>query len=207
MILGTRNFEQEYNGTFVKMDDALKMIDYFVENTGGQGIIDSAFNYTGSKAVLGEWIKKNPGANIKIQTKIWEDCDYINFLEDVDLDKCYSVLVRENNEATIFYAREKKEKNQVEKYGMSIYYPHELRSDINIIQIPCTPIFFDYIPTMALYAQVQIRSYYNLYLKSFDYYTEADKKKFSAVSKMKNVDFVIGCDDINQLRVNMEIFK
>jgi hypothetical protein len=56
----------------------------------------------------------------------------------------------------------------IEKFGISCYLPQELtKSYYQIIQIPCDPIWFKYVKTMSLYADIQYRSYFNHYNSKF----------------------------------------
>jgi hypothetical protein len=100
-----------------------------------------------------------------------------------------------------------KNHGSIKKYGQSIYYPHELRQEANIIQIPANGLFNDYFKTMILYSNVQIRSVYKLNIietnSNVDFLKGILKKLDFSANK---IDYVIGVDNVKQLRENMELF-
>jgi hypothetical protein len=146
---------------------------------------------------------------LKIQTKIYDDydlgdgvftCPVIDSLDNCDI---YSILYRNyTSQKELNKLKKMISTRRIQKYGQSIYYPHELRQEANIIQIPANALFNDYITTMALYADVQIRSIYNL----------GDAKNNPEIySKVKEnfpkIDYVIGVRNLEQLKQNMELFR
>ncbi len=196
MILGTRNFNQEYNGTFVGKKEAFKMLDYF-QNNGGK-IIDTAYNYKGVYELLNEC-----GYKGKIQTKVKNELEFYKSFDILKTDYIYSVLSRDNDNNIYDFLRKKQDDKIIEKFGISCYLPQELtKSYYQIIQIPCDPIWFKYIKTMSLYADIQYRSYFNHYKQNYK-----EIKEPLLLKENNKIDFVVGCDSLEQLKINMELFK
>lgn len=107
------------------------------------------------------------------------------------------------------FLKDQQKEGIIEKWGMSLYLPHELNNSyMNVLQIPCDPCWFDSVRITSLYAKVYIRSYYNHFLKNY-----RDNKKYEywlqtiyQFKKNENIDFVIGCDNLEQLEQNLEVF-
>jgi len=186
MILGTRNFEQEYNGSFVPKQEVWKMLDYAQEH----GMyIDTAYNYAGAHALLAEYDYPRS----LIITKIWKQEELWRSLEELKTDKLYCCMARENNPSMIEFLKDQRVDKIIDKIGMSIYYPHELRSDVNVIEIPCAWLFGSYLKVMRLYAKVIARSLYKL---------NNGDRIFQEVD-----DYVVGCDSLEQLKENYANIK
>lgn len=207
MILGTCNFGFDYNGPQIPKKEVFKILEEF-QKLGG-GIIDTAVNYRESQKIINEYVKINGQKNLNIQTKVY---DYNNDFEKLDeLKDCriYSILYRNYlNQSIIDLLKIYKENGFIQKYGQSIYYPHEIRQDANIIQIPESYLFTDYIITMGLYSNIQIRSLYNIDVKI----KRINKKTaFENAVKMKKkfpkIDFILGVDNVKQLKENMRLFQ
>lgn len=194
MILGTRNFNQEYNGTKIEKEDCFKILEFFDKN-GGE-IIDTAFNYQGVHTIIKEY-----GWKKKIITKISKQDEFFKCFDELNVKKLYAVLGRENNLDIREFLKDQKEAKYIDNWGMSLYLPQELdKSFFNIIQIPFDPIWFPYVPIISLYSKVYFRSFYNLFLKYYE------TKDFKNLKSANNVDFVIGIDNLEQLKFNMEVF-
>lgn len=201
MVLGTCNFNWEYNGSFVSKEDAFKLLDYFYAH-GGR-IIDTAYNYHGN-GIIKEWLKNNPGNELKIMTKVWNEseCWYIDYV--------YCVFSRKsNNDELINALKILKNNGDINKYGISIYYPNELRQDVNAFHIPASTLFIDYLDTMLLHADVFVRSLYNLHgkiinnaLSMFECFKIHERPDLN-----HHVYPVIGVSNLKQLKENMELFK
>jgi hypothetical protein len=191
MILGTCNFGREYNGKHVEIDEAIEMINVFGE-FGGK-VLDTGLNYGNAHKVI-----KLSGWTGKVQTKAWNIEDVDRCLDDFD-GEVYAILSRNSADHRLTeYLIELQACGVIEKYGISIYFPHEIIQRANIIQFPCNDIFVPYLPIMSLYAQVQARSVFNSYLPGGEW---------SGAEKIKRYcDFVIGCDSVDQVKDNMWIF-
>ena len=202
MILGTCNFNQNYNGIEIKKSEVLKMIDCFYEN-GGR-IIDSAINYK-SHSIIREWLKQNKGNELKIITKIWQQDEFWRCFDELGVNEIYCVMARENNLDMIEFLRDQKVKMLIEKFGLSCYLPEEMtRSYFQCLEIPLDNCWLDRIDIISLYASVYIRSVYNHYIKN---YGEKDVWEIvKELKKNKKVEFVVGCDTIEQLKENMKRF-
>lgn len=197
MVLGSCNFNQAYNNLEIKKEDSFKLLEYFCKN-GGK-IIDSALNYR-SHEVIREF--NNP--ELKVITKVWQEDEIDKCFNELKADKIYCILLRDStNKAAIKKLQEYKKQGLIEKYGVSIYYPNEIIQLSNVIQIPCSLTFADYINTMSLYSDVLVRSYFNFWVKNG--YRE-DDCFIQDLKENKKVDFVVGVDSIDQLKKNMETF-
>lgn len=197
MILGTCNFGRMYNGSMVHRDEAHRMIDYFQQN-GGK-ILDTAFNYHEAQDVIAESCWEG-----KIITKIWKIDELEKSLNRLNRKRIYSVMTRENDKELISILHGIRLKGIIEKVGMSIYYPHELREDVSMIHIPANGLFNSYLPTMLLHADVIIRSVFNL---KQDPEILNKLKEFNRLDLGHTIDFCVGCDNLEQLKRNMETFK
>lgn len=202
MILGTCNLMQNYNGIEINKKDSLKMIDCFYEN-GGR-IIDSAINYK-SHSIIKEWLKQNKGNELKVITKIWHEDEFYRCFEELGVTKIYCIMARENNIKTRQFLWDRQKEGLIEKFGLSCYLPEEMQySYFQCLEIPLDNCWFDRIDIISLYANVYIRSVYNHYIKN---YGEKDVWKIvEELKKNKKVDFVVGCDNIEQLKENMKRF-
>lgn len=204
MVLGTCNFNLKYNGSFVSKEDALKLLDYFYEH-GGR-IIDTAYNYHGNH-IIGEWLENNPGNELKIITKIWKSEELYHCLENFADHGIYNLMVRNSKDDHLFnYVRQF---NCIGKVGTSIYYPNELRQDVNAFHIPASTLFIDYLDTMLLHADVFVRSLYNLYDKKTNNAVDVFRhfKNHERSDLNHHVYPVIGVSNIKQLKENLELFK
>ena len=207
MILGTCNFGFDYNGPQVPKKEVFKIIEEFQKSGGG--IIDTASNYRESQTIINEYVKVNGQENLRIQSKVYDyDYDFNIIAEELKDCKIYSILYRNPfNQKTIEYLKALKNAGLIEKYGLSIYYPHELRQEANIIQIPANALFNDYLKTMILYSDVQIRSIYKLNIIEDDYNSDFLKDVLKKINFLpKKIDYVIGVDNVNQLKEDMELF-
>lgn len=203
MILGTCNWENKYNNTFVSKEDAFKLLEYF-ESNGGE-IIDTASNYK-SESIIAEYVRAH-GSKLKIITKIWKQEDLFKSLDELKTDKIHCVLARENSDNLRNFLIKKQEEELIEKWGLSIYLPEELnKSYCNVLQIPLDPIWLNKIQIISLYSKVYFRSFYNLYLKYYDNLENA-KNMIATFRQNNNIDFVVGVDNIQQLQENLELFK
>lgn len=204
MVLGTCNFTHEYNGSCVSKDDAFKLLDYFYEH-GGR-IIDTAHNYHGN-GIIKEWLKNNHGNDLKIITKIWKSEELYDCL-GIDDNGIYCLMIRNSKDDSIF-ERVRQFKSCIEKIGTSIYYPNELRQDVNAFHIPASPLFIDYLDTMLLHADVFVRSLYNL----GDRYIGSAIDRFDLFKGHERPDLnhyvypVIGVSKVDQLKENMDWFE
>ena len=201
MIFGTVNWNNTYNNTFVSKKDALKHLDYFYDNGGRY--IDTAYNYK-STPIIHEWLEQNPNNELKVNTKIWKIDEFWKcFNELANVTKIYCVMARENNKDIVEFLRDKQKEGIIEKFGISCYLPEELgRSYWQVIQIPCELVWFDKLEIISLYANVWLRSYYNLYKKQYG----EDLELIEELKKNKKIDFVIGIDNKKQLIENMKKF-
>jgi hypothetical protein len=205
MILGTCNFNNLYNGIKIEKEMCFKLLDCFYSNNGK--IIDTAFNYGKSHEIIKEWLKQNPNNDLKVITKIWKQEEFFKCFDDLGIDKIYCIMTRENNLSMIEFLKDQQQKNLIEKFGISCYLPTELTTSyFNCIEIPTDPCWFNYIPIISLYANVYMRSYYNHFIKNYEYDYEFFQK-FEKIRLNKKVDMVIGCDNIKQLKENLRIFK
>lgn len=190
MLLGTCNFGREYNQVKVEKKECFKMLEYF--ETHGGHIIDTAENYDVAQDIIAE-----SGYTGKIITKAWKVEDVEKSLNRLKVSKIYAILARDSrNELLIDYLKDLKKKGIIEKYGISIYYPHELRQDVNIVQFTASTLFDNYLPTMSLMADVYVRS---IFKRQYEYYAMKNKEEVK--------DYVIGCDNLEQLKQNMGAFK
>lgn len=197
MILGTRNFTQEYNGTYVPKNEAFEIINYFQDN-GGE-IIDCAYNYDFMKHI------KESGWEGKVINKVNNENEFARSLDILGVEKYYCCMVRKNDSKMIEYLKSMVLSGIIEKFGISCYLPQELtESYFNVIQIPCDPIWFKYINTMSLYAKVIVRSYYNIFRKNYEYYRCKDTIKLERYIACEKVELVIGVDNLEQLKFNMD---
>lgn len=196
MILGTCNFGRNYNGVTVSWDESLKMIEYF-QNNGGK-IIDTAWNYGDAQDIINQSIWSG-----KIITKVWKSDEIEKSMNRLNKSNIYCVMAREPNAQTVRSIQDAKNKGIVDKVGMSIYYPHELRENVSVLHIPASRLFEPYLDTMTLYADVIIRSVYNL---RRDISEIKELKKNNRPDLGHTIDFCVGCDSLEQLKRNMEIF-
>lgn len=209
MVLGSRNFNYKYNETFVTREDSLKIIEEF-EKLGGE-IIDTAFNYKSHEII------KEYGWKGKVITKCNNKHEFFDCFEELGVDRIYCVMARENDKEFVNFLRKEREIGTIEKFGLSCYLPSELtRSYFNAFQLPCDPVWFELIPLLSIYADVYIRSYYNHWKKNYDIdcvdgrynrFFKREDKRIIALNNNPKIDFVVGCDNIEQLRENMEKFK
>ncbi len=207
MVLGTCSFNYNYNGSYISRKDCFEVIDYFYAN-GGK-IIDTALNYH-SHDIIAEWNKYNPNNDLKIITKIWKQNELLKCFEQLKTDKIYCVMVRDSHNTELLnYVKEFQKKGHIEKVGISIYYPScELRQDVNAFHVPCSLDFLSQIDTMLLHADVFIRSVFNLYLKIGGKIEDIQKIKEHERKDLKHeIDFVVGVDSLEQLKLNMELLK
>jgi aryl-alcohol dehydrogenase-like predicted oxidoreductase len=200
MILGTVNFDNNYNNTYLSKEEAFNILEYYQKNGGG--IIDTAENYN-SNYIINEYVKVNGQENLKIQTKIWNINDMSLAFEKLKACKIYSVLSRGQDTIDLLYLKDTKKEWNYDVSGQSIYFPHELNQKCNIIQAPLDlNIWNNYLPTMSLYATVQFRSCYNLYSK-YKTITKLDLTNYEKLKRSGKIQFVIGVDNIKQLKENM----
>jgi diketogulonate reductase-like aldo/keto reductase len=205
MVLGTCNFNHEYNGSFLSKENALKILDYFYAN-GGR-IIDTAFNYHGND-IIKEWLKNNPGNELKIITKIWKSEELYDCLEKFSEHGLSYLMIRNSKDDHLFnYSRQFN--SCIKKIGTSIYYPNELRQDVNAFHIPASPLFIDYLDTMLLHADVFVRSLFNMNNKNIGHAIDNFEvfKRHERIDLNHHVYPVIGVSNIGQLKENMEWFK
>ena len=80
-------------------------------------------------------------------------------------------------------------------HGISIFFPHDLRENVNIISIPFSPIFSPYLEVMRLYAKVYARSIYKF-----------DCLDVAIAWQDDYDDYIIGVDSLKQLKENYELF-
>lgn len=79
--------------------------------------------------------------------------------------------------------------------GSSIYYPHQLSQYDEIIEIPNCSIWDDYLPIIHLHAKIFVRSNYTI-----------DKKHH--IKNLEYIDdYIVGVENIEQLRENMRIYR
>jgi len=196
-ILGTTNFGQKYNGSELSKKECFKILEEY-KKLGGV-YLDTAFNYGNAQEIIGEF-----GADLfKINTKSWHDGELEKSLEILKVNKIYSCMTRDSTHWIGYVLKQRVKKGIIEKWGSSIYYPHELRGDANITFIPFTKYFLDYMPVMMLHGDVWIRSYFNLDSNL----TSEDFKKYERKDLGHEVHFVGGVDNVFQLRENMEFFN
>lgn len=207
MILGTCNFQNNYNGvnlTFEKCNDLLNEF----KKIGGE-IIDTGFNYGNSQYVIGEssW-------NGKIITKIWEKKEIKETFQALKRDKIFCIMIRDNTDKELLnYLFSMKKEGLIDRVGISIYYPHEIIQKVNCYHIPNNVLFDEYLSTMQLSADIYIRSNFNLYNKLFGNKIKINdrikfiKKNFERKDLNHVIDFVVGCDNIEQLKENMRLFN
>lgn len=206
LILGSCKFGFDYNGKQVEKKEVFKILEYFEKN-GGK-IVDSAHNYRQAIPIISEYLRA--GSNLKIITKIKNieefDIDYSILKQD----KIYCCMARENaNLNLINNIKKLQTEGFIEKTGMSIYYPHELRSDMNIVFIPNNfNNFIYYMQTMILHSSIYVRSFFNLNNKDFKK-ALFDYQKFSYYEREDLNHFVqpvIGVSSLKQLKYNMKHF-
>jgi hypothetical protein len=185
-----------YNGSYVHRDEAHRMIDYFQQN-GGK-ILDTAFNYHEAQDVIAESCWEG-----KIITKVWKPEELELSMNRLNRKKLYCVMAREPNREIISHLHGARLKGFVDKVGLSIYYPQELREDVSVLHIPANRLFDEYLPTMLLHADVIIRSVFMLGQnpKNIRALKEYDRPEIN-----HTVDFCVGCDSLEQLKINMELF-
>ena len=181
MVLGTANFGNSYKGVILHEEQCFELLEYF-ENNGGK-IIDTATDYGNSEEIIKSYFEDH-ARNLKIITKVNKTYKESMF-KDSEL---YGVLYRNkiNKEITSTIK------------GQSIYYSHELDQRAKIIQIPAAYYFADYLQVMSLQADVYVRSYYTM-----DNPVWVHQKEYRRYIK----DFVVGCDNLEQLKINMEKFQ
>jgi len=195
-ILGTANFGQKYNGSELNKKECFKVLEEY-KKLGGV-YIDTAFNYGKAQDIIGEF-----GADqFKINTKVWSINEFNISLETLKIDKLYSCMARDIN--TIDDLKYIRMNKQIEKWGVTIYYPHELRGDANITFIPFIDYFLKYLPVMLLHGDVWIRSFWNIGYRSYAWNDFLDKNRNDIGH---NIYMVCGVSDIYQLRNNMEFFN
>jgi hypothetical protein len=201
LCLGTCNFNQDYNGSFVDEKKAIDIIKAYAD-MGGK-IIDTAYNYKSIPII------KKAKWKGKVITKIWEKEDFIECLDGLGAKKIYACLVRGNDKELISYLHDFRADGIIEKVGQSIYYDNELNQRSNIFQVPYEEGWIRYLPTMLLHADVHFRSYYNLYLAMGNRRFPPKKIKELYDRKKLNhtISFVMGVSSIEQLKENMEMFK
>ena len=197
MVLGSANFFQYYNGSPLDKKEVFKILEYFEKNNGD--IIDSAYNYFNSKLLYEYGWKK------KIITKIWKKEELSKVLDDLKTNRIYCCMARENDPELLSYLRELQQQGIIEKTGLSCFLPYELnRSYYNVFSIPCDPLWFKNLNIMTLYADVYLRSFYNLFTKHYDISLLENIIKNDINNK---IDFIVGVRSLEQLKENIVYFE
>jgi len=203
MVLGTCNFNYLYNGSKIEYKDCFKLLEYFEQN-GGK-IIDTAVNYH-SHDIIREY-----GWKGKIITKVWKESEINQCFEELKVDKIYCIMARNSKDNDLLYAlKEKQKQGLIEKVGISIYYQNELRQDVNAFHVPPAKWVRSDIETMVLHGDVFIRSFFNYFnpkdIKQSEIYYK-DFKRFERKDLNHVIEAVVGVDNLEQLKQNLEIFK
>jgi len=202
MIIGTCNFNRTYNGTKVDKKEVWKILEYAQENNL---IIDTAFNYGSVQKLIGEFGYEGP-----IITKIWKQDEFYKSLEELKVESVYCCMARENNSSTIEFLKDLKDKGLIEKTGMSVYYPEEIRSDVNIVFLPNEyELYKSRLKVIYMYADLYVRSLFNMNKNNFykamkDYY---DFKQHERADLGHRCYPVIGVDNLDQLKRDREMFN
>jgi len=209
MILGTAKFGFDYNGLQVEKKDVFDILDYYYENGGRY--IDTALNYRDAQKILTEWRGQNNINDLKISTKIVYQEDYSKCMDELKLDKIYCVLARDSaNNDTIEFLKDQKNCGDIEKFGISIYYPKEIRQDVNIVFIENSyKLWENYLSGMILHADIHIRSFFNKNDKNVNraYLDYSRFKVYGRKDLNHSVNAVIGVSNLEQLQINMGLFK
>lgn len=167
--------------------------------------MDTAYNYGMSQSIIAEYGWKN-----KIITKVTNEDEILKCFEELKVDKIYAILVRDTSNINLINKLyELKNKGMIEKVGASIYYTKELTQKVNVFEIPCWYTWEQEIPVMLLHSDVYIRSYWNLFDKyRYEYYDYIKKLKgFERKDLNHKLDFVVGVENLKQLKQNLELFK
>lgn len=80
------------------------------------------------------------------------------------------------------------------RVGHSIYYPNQLNQFDSYIEIPNCFVWDKYLPIMSLHAKVYVRSNYTI------------DKKYHIKNTEFITDYIIGVDNIEQLKENMRMY-
>ena len=208
MVLGSCNFNFNYNNSKIERNDCFKLIDYFYSN-GGR-IIDSAANYH-SHEIIKEWLTQNKGNELKIITKVWKSSEIVQCFEELEVDKLYCIMARNSKDNDLLYAlKDKQKQGLIEKVGISIYYQEELIQNVNAFHVPPTRWVFNNIETMELHSDIYIRSFWNynkFYMKDEVGLLYKTFKQFDRPDLNHQIEAVVGVDNLEQLKEDMEIFK
>lgn len=211
MILGCCKFGFDYNGKQVPKKEVFEIFEYFEQNGGIY--LDTAYNYREASKIIGEYFTKiNTESKLKVITKIWQQEEFWKELEILKREKIYCCMARENSKDRdiIEFLKDQKEQGVIEKTGMTIYYPEERRSDMNILFIPNNfEAFKDNLKVMMLHSDIHVRSLFNLNnkipwkaLEDFNKFKKYERKDIK-----HKVEAVIGVSNLQQLKENMEYFK
>ena len=158
LILGTVQFGLDYgiNNSSGKLSkkSIFKILNYAYQNK--IQILDTAESYGDSQKIIGEFIKNNPDKKFKIITKLSasKDLKSIRIEDEIEknckilgIDKLYGYMIHnistlENNSSVYNKLLILKNKNKIEKIGISIYSNNEIENIIenfpgfDFIQIP-----------------------------------------------------------------------
>jgi hypothetical protein len=138
--------------------------------------------------------------------------EFFDSLIKIDRKNLYCCMARENNKNTLDYIRLLKKYGYIEKTGLSIYFPHELDPNINITFIPNSVTFADELQKITLYSDLYVRSMFNYIPKdkrNLDDINELIKfyKQFERKDLQHSVEFVVGVSNLEQLKINLGLFK
>lgn len=148
----------------------------YFEDNGGE-LLDCAYDYN-NKNIIYQYLTES---KLKIIMKISNEHDDIEDYSDV---YCYMMRVYNKQINDII-------KNRKIVSGLAVYYPHEMRQNVGVFSIPNSDIFLPYLDVMKLHAKVYSRSIYTL--------------AYSEIYK-KCDDVIVGVDNLEQLKRNMERF-
>lgn len=207
MFIGTCNFNNMYNGSFVSKSNAFKLLDYFFEH-GGEGI-DCAYNYNFAKPVIEEWLNKN-NYPVKIIMKIWNKDEIEKCFESLGLNKIFCIFNRNyKSDNNLLALQEYKKNGLINEYGASVYFEHELLQQYNNYHLPMS-IPESNLDTLFMFSNVYLRSIFN-----YSYPKDIDKslKIYYSWKEHERIDLnhriypVMGVSTIEQIKFNLENFK
>ncbi|TAL58462.1 MAG: glutamate-1-semialdehyde 2,1-aminomutase, partial [Bacteroidetes bacterium] len=155
IALGTVQFGLDYGISNkegkVHYDEVISILKFFHEN--GFRVLDTAYGYGNSEEVIGH-ILSEEGLRFDIITKIpickieESAAIFSTSLERLKVNQVYGCLFhdynffKENSDYFIRFVRELKKKNQIGKWGVSVYLPEQIEHllsnniDFDIVQLP-----------------------------------------------------------------------
>ena len=175
-ILGTANFGNNYRNVCIPEKECFEILGEY-EKRGGT-LVDTALDYGNSVEIINNYIIKN-NSKLKMMIKTNEYFEALYKYNNI-----HAVLSRSNK---LFYTKY--------IHGQSIYYPHEINPGAQIVIIPDSILFFDYVPVIKLHSELYVRSHYKI---------KGLKLSDSAYAEMID-GYIIGVENKKQLIENMEL--